>query len=187
MKIALWLVGFCMAMVTHTGQAQNATAGPWERLNVLSLRKSDPPRTAEERQLREAFRALWQDRLDEDEKQWDHTGVRGGTYPVRTQWVYLKNSTSKVLVSALAGVNECSPAGSFSKEDVFTWCVMRIQAAGMPAKHIDPACWIESEPGLVPDPQAFFMRARLEGAAVRIQTIQRGQPIAQCDKLVLLQ
>jgi len=154
---------------------------------MQSLRLTDPPVGAADQQLRGGLRRLWADRLEADELAWKAApGPSGGSYPVRTQWTLLRHGERNVVVSALAGANECSQAGSFSKEDLFTWCVLRVQVPGQAPQHIEPACWIESEPGEVPDPGAFFMRARVEGDSVRVQVLQRGVTVADCDKVVRL-
>lgn len=154
---------------------------------MQSLRKSEQPRDPVDAKVRAGLRALWVDRLDADERDWQaKPGPSGGSYPARSQWALLKLGDRGVLVSALAGTAECSLAGSFDKSDLFTWCVLRVQVAGYPTKHFEPACWIESAPGETPDPTRNFMRARIEGSGVHVQVVQRGKPVPECDKLVAL-
>ena len=163
--------------------AAKAVDGEWVRMRVASLRTSETPPPP----LRTALRRLWADRLDADEQKWRaNPGPAGGAYPARVQWALLDAGGRQVVISSLAGIFECSPAGSFSKDDLFTWCPLRVQSSGKAPIEVDPACWIESEPGAVPDPATSFMRARLEPGGVRVQVVQRGQAVPQCDKLVPL-
>lgn len=180
--------GLCLALASASVVAPaQAAVGAWQRLQMQSLRLSDTPASPADEQLRDGLRRMWADRLDADEKAWTAApGPAGGSYPVRTQWTVLRHGDRHVVVSALAGASECSLAGSFSKEDLFTWCVLRVQVAGQAAQQIQPACWIESEPGEVPDPAAFFMRARIESDSVRVQVLQRGIPVPDCEKVVRL-
>lgn len=181
-------IGLCLALASaSTAAAAEAGVSGWQRLQMQSLRLSDLHASPTEQQLRASLRRMWADRLEADERAWAAApGPAGGSYPVRTQWTMLRRGERSVVVSALAGATECSLAGSFSREDLFTWCVLRVQVAGQPAQQIQPACWIESEPGETPDPNAFFMRARIEGDSVRVQVLQRGVPVPDCDKVVRL-
>ncbi len=180
-----WL---CLALANGSSAAPTeAGVGAWQRLQMQSLRLSDSPASTADQHLRAGLRKMWADRLEPDERAWAaDPGPAGGSYPVRTQWTVLRHGDRNVVVSALAGAAECSLAGSFSKEDLFTWCVLRVQVTGQPAQQIQPACWIESEPGEVPDPNAFFMRARIESDSVRVQVLQRGIPVPDCEKVVRL-
>jgi hypothetical protein len=182
--VAFLLGAFCLQ---GRATAVDVAGDDWTRLQMQSLRRSENPRDPVDAQLRAGLRVLWADRLEIDEREWQaKPAPSGGSYPARSQWTLLKIGERSVLVSAFAGAAECSQAGSFEKTDLFIWCVLRVQVGGQPHKHIEPACWIESEPGDVPDPALFYMRARIEGNSVRVQVVQRGKPVPECEQRVTL-
>jgi hypothetical protein len=177
-QAALTMIATC---AVHPSAAALEPDAGWERLQVVQLRTSASAPSP----LRDLLRRIWADRLEEDERRWRASpGPSGGSYPVRAQWALLEANGQRVVVSAISGIFECSPSGSFTKEDLFTWCPLRVQVAGKAPAEISSACWIESEPGAVADPHATFMRARVEAARVRVQVVQHAQSVPVCDKVV---
>lgn len=179
-----WLA-VLLALTFQISPATAAADGPWVRLSPIDLTTANSSNADERRR--------WGDRLEAGTRKWNASAQQASAiqtpYPLRTQVAVLQGPNAPVVVSALAGMYECSPTGTFDKSDLFTWCAMRVQGAGV-VKTIDPACWIESEPDMIPDPAQYFMRARLTqetaGLTVLIQTIQAGKPVPACTLRVPL-